>query len=252
MTNPHPRALSSHAAPKDGPARHDTRSPDLVPLIWAARPPSPRVLRAVAGFGLAICRGSRTHAREARRYRAFAQMLDTRVGPGDTAFISGPSGSGKSRVLGAWRRLLPGAIVCQPIPAHVATIDAVPAGLGEALAALCRAGLADARVWPRFGRELSGGEAARLSLAIALTRAEKRAARAGAVITILADEFLTPLDRPGACAVAMSLASWVRRRGIRLICAAANDDLAPFLRPALWVRLGEAADYSHTTQETFA
>jgi ABC-type lipoprotein export system ATPase subunit len=218
------------------------------------------VLRALSGFGLAICRGPRTHASDQRRYRAFAQLLDGRVGAGEIGFISGPSGCGKSRLLAAWRRLIPGAVTCQPIPAHVATIDAVPAGLGPSLAALCRAGLADARLWPRDGCELSGGEAARLSLAIALTRAEKRAALQGgltrAPVTIFADEFLTPLDRPGAGAIAMSLGAWARRTGIRLICAAANDDIAPFLRPALWVRLGEAprttSNTSRTTLETFS
>lgn len=220
----------------------------FTPSIWVARRPSSRVLQSLCGFGLAIARGRAHHDRDQRRYRDLATRLEARLGPGEIAFISGPSGSGKSRLLHAWRRLTRGSVTTQPIPAHVATIDAVPAGLGGSLAALCRAGLADARVWAREGGELSGGEGARLSLAIALTRAEKRAARAGGstAVTIFADEFLTPLDRPGACAIAMSMASWASRTRVRLVCAAANEDLAPFLRPALWIRLGEGAHPQET------
>lgn len=211
---------------------------DLVRTVWVSQAPSPRVLRSVAGFGLAIARGAKAHAADQRPFRALAQSLDARLHAGEIAFISGPSGSGKSRLLAAWRRLCPGAVTCRPAPQHLAAIDAVPTSLPRALDTLSRAGLADARLLPRRARELSGGEAARLSLAIAIARAERRA-RQGHPAIIFADEFLTPLDRPTACAIAMSFGAWARRTRVRLVCAAANDDIAPFLRPALWVRLGE-------------
>ncbi|MBI1189071.1 MAG: AAA family ATPase [Tepidisphaera sp.] len=216
---------------------HPPASPaTLLRTLQVSRTPSPRVLRAVSGFGLAITRRSAAHAADQRRRKSLALLLDARLKPGEIAFLSGPSGCGKSRLLSAWRRLLPGSITCRPVPPTIAAIDALPAPLPAALDALSRAGLADAQLLPRLGAELSGGEAARLSLAIAITRAQRRLRQAKAA-TIFADEFLTPLDRPTAHAIAMSLAPWTRRTGVRLICAAANDDLAPFLRPNLWIRL---------------
>lgn len=188
--------------------------------------PSTRLLCAAAAFGLAVSRARRRgpspdHLADARDLLAALQ-------PGQIALLTGPSGSGKSSVLRALRRVLRRAA---PVPStHIrgTIIDAFPGLTADALSALTRAGLADAILLARTPNELSDGERARFHIALALAHARP-------ADTILLDEFLSTLDRATARNVAVSLRRWMDRAGrtrkIRLVVATAHDDILDWLAP---------------------
>lgn len=203
--------------------------------------PTPRVLRACAALGCCVRRGREGPPRLVGA-RLAARALLRVLGAGQVAWISGPSGAGKSTLLRALaaqararrRRVLrppPALAAC----ATRAVIDLVPGPLDAALAALARAGLADARLLVRTPSELSEGERARLALAWAFARTRADARRA----VLLLDEFASTLDRPAAARAARALRRWASRTGLRVVVATAHDDLAPHLAPDWRVRCAE-------------
>ncbi|RNC80406.1 MAG: hypothetical protein ED559_00910 [Phycisphaera sp.] len=160
--------------------------------------------------------------------RAAAIELDRALKPGKVALITGPNGSGKSLVVNQLSH------ICQrPItPLTDLSIEERPpidlfnCSLNDACRTLAASGLADAHQLVTPANRLSVGQQARLSLALAL----HHAAQLGKPCTIIADEFASPLDRTTAA----SLGSCLRRHieePIRLIAAAAHDDLIELLAP---------------------
>lgn len=200
--------------------------------------PSENLLKACAQLGVAVAlRPSAPNPRLAlaRRIARFSAQV---------AFITGPSGSGKSRLLRAVERAAHRPIRVDPaaLP-HVAAIDiAAFANPADPLALLARVGLAEAPLLGRTPRELSDGQRWRLALAVALARAGEDGA------SLIADEFTSLLDRVTARAVARALRRVLARNpAARFIGAGSHDDILPLLAPGLLVRLDLAGNIRVTT-----
>ena len=101
------------------------------------------------------------------------------------------------------------------------------------LSRLAACGLADARLMVAPARQLSQGELARLSLAVALARR-----REGEPITLLVDEFASALDDDTAIGVASGLARVVARDpALRVIVATHRRACVAAMSPSVRVRL---------------
>jgi uncharacterized protein len=221
--------------------------------ITVSAPPSPRTLRAAAIFGLRLTRAPRDRSLHA----TLAKHLLQNATPGSITLITGPSGAGKSTLLREVLRLARRhrtrvvTTTCQPRSRRTrrSLVDQFNAPLPIALAALGRAGLADAACFPRRPSELSEGERARLHLARAIHRARLHAARPTRPSRtrrptpqpgILAgDEFLSVLDRITARGIARNLRRLLAGPSPNslpaLILATAHDDLIEPLRPDILV-----------------
>jgi ABC-type iron transport system FetAB ATPase subunit len=196
---------------------------------------SRRLLHACALFGIEPGGGSRLEDHLSRA-RSTAEAL-LRLPTNQIAFITGPSGAGKTlilRELAAMARPRTPVLEvnpCRPPRWRSRTvIDQFPGSLGDALGALARAGLGDAGLMATSPRALSEGERFRLMLAMAMHRT--RGARAP---LLLIDEFASTLDRTTARNIARMLHRWVRSANVRAVCAAANDDLLESLAPDVLV-----------------
>lgn len=158
------------------------------------------------------------------------------IAPPGVVLITGPSGSGKSRLLAALahaaRQRHRRVITCQsPTPhAGLCVLDTLAAPAPLALDALSAAGLSEPALWTRDPATLSVGERARLALAHAMTRARR-------ADLVICDEFATPLDRTTAQALARTASRWARRAGVTLLAASAHEDLAAFLDTTAIIRI---------------
>lgn len=160
--------------------------------------------------------------------RAAAIELDRTLKQGGVALITGPSGSGKSLVA---KQLLH---ICQrPITPLTdisyeqrPPIDLFQCAITDACRTLAACGLADAQQLVTPANQLSMGQQARLSLALAVHQAGKL----GKPCTIIADEFASSLDRTTAACLSSCLSKYIEAP-IRLITASAHDDLIESLAP---------------------
>jgi ABC-type ATPase with predicted acetyltransferase domain len=217
---------------------------------------SEKAATAAAMFGLDPA--TLTADRAPRALRRAAALVALRIhlslAPGHVALITGPSGAGKSMILKA----LAARVQCRVPSAECpdATqdsgsrtqdfplVDLFPLPLPETLSLLARLGLAEATLFTRYPSELSDGQRARLELALAIARSSLRASVPGGAClrafppTILADEFLSTLDRTTARNVARSLRRCLASESsVRLVAATAHDDLIEALEPDRLVRV---------------
>ncbi|MBM4017201.1 MAG: hypothetical protein FJ288_02565 [Planctomycetes bacterium] len=138
-----------------------------VPAARAEETPSPAVLKTAEMFGIGL---------DETYEVAVFQDLRLQVCPGDLVFITGPSGSGKSVLLGRLAEALRAAWPAAPqvdlaatgLPADLRVIDLLGEPLQDALRIASAAGLADAFLLLRTPPELSDGQRWRLRLALAL------------------------------------------------------------------------------------
>ncbi len=144
--------------------------------------------------------------------------------------LTGPSGSGKSRLLQTLTTALPTRLIIRVVPPrspHRAAFDLVAAHAPpeQTLPALAAAGLAEPALWARPASCLSEGERARLSLAVAIARA-----RHGDLV--ICDEFASNLDRAAAQSLGATASRWAQRAGVTLLVATAHEDMPRFLDTA--------------------
>ncbi|MDX2145923.1 MAG: AAA family ATPase [Planctomycetota bacterium] len=237
--------------------------------VWTRATPSPALVRACAVFGV-MPRAATTAdpaaaalTRRARQLLALIREHDPRI-----TLISGPSGSGKSRLLARValeaRRagfrvfqvsgarlarepslsmfdLLARTVNRSGGPAHSVPLEDHVARL------LARFGLADPTLWPCPACDLSEGQRWRLAFALAaagapaggdFTSSATSATTAPPGALVVCDEFTSPLDRVTAMGLCATLS---RRQTPRLLLATPHDDVTPWLRPDLLVRLAEHA-----------
>lgn len=195
-------------------------------FVHVSRRPTARLCRALAAFGLAPALnpgGSRSEPGCA--------WLE-RMQPGHIALISGPSGAGKStlvRAVVARARVLRwNPLSLQNSEANRPVIDLMRGPLAECIASLARAGLGEPALFARTPRELSEGERFRLRLALALHEAQSGPV---AQPLLVIDEFASALDRTTARTLCLCLRRWAAREHVRVVCATAHDDVAPWLAP---------------------
>jgi ABC-type ATPase with predicted acetyltransferase domain len=155
------------------------------------------------------------------------------VVPGRVTLIGGDSGSGKTTLLRrvGRRRAAAGGRVLDPagveLDGRVAVIDTFgEETLGEALAILSRAGLAEAGALLRPATALSEGQQFRYRLARVLAEA----ARCGGPAAIVADEFGATLDAVTARVVAFGLRKRIAGTRVAAVLVSPREDLEQVLR----------------------
>jgi ABC-type ATPase with predicted acetyltransferase domain len=211
----------------------------------AARPPDPgrpaseNRLKVAEMFGIGL---------DETYEVALFDGLSIDVRPSDVIYITGPSGSGKSVLLGrlvgglraAWPEAAAADLASITLDGDLPVIDRIapPDGSGLALAAALRvlsaAGLADAFCLLRRPDELSDGQRWRLRLALALAEVAPALGGPGERL-LIADEFCSTLDRTCARAVAHRVRKLADDARLTVVAASAHDDLAEDLDPDVLV-----------------
>jgi ABC-type uncharacterized transport system YnjBCD ATPase subunit len=206
-------------------------------VLFTPLAPSPRVLRTCALFGVPLDRAPTTPIHPdhpdhrvplaaeppvpAALVAAIARTLDDDLAPFRVCLLQGPSGSGKSSILAALARRVRArgdhVRALAPPAAHAATlpgaralalrpnralVDQVDAPLKVALDILAAIGIAEPALLVLPPHAVSEGQRHRAHLARALALAARLAIRRRTVVTLLVDEFASPLDPDWAAAIA--------------------------------------------------
>lgn len=202
----------------------------------------------VSGLSVTVSATPTSSARARRVQEAFGivakrfesmiiKPFDFSLEAGEVAFITGPSGSGKSLLMKALRYLisarnqrgrLPAAVgvggVASTVPVRIGWHRPVDArkspiellashSVEEALQALAMAGLAEAQLFVRPAHTLSVGQRYRLGIALAMATRPS---------VLFIDEFCEPLDRFTALAVSKQIRGASRKFGMAVVVASAD------------------------------
>lgn len=153
-------------------------------------------------------------------------------GIGQIYLITGPSGSGKSRLLNhlrrRWRKSFSILNLDKIVLPGRATIDCFEhLTLADALRLLSSVGLAETHIWLLPPRLLSKGQRWRLKLALALTYINSTTHPT----LLLADEFASCLDPLTARIIAHTLRRQISKLGLRILIATSQPGLLEALCP---------------------
>jgi ABC-type ATPase with predicted acetyltransferase domain len=180
-------------------------------------PVSPRTAQVCRMFGLTLDR--LTDAAPAHSCRV-------EINPADIVYITGPSGSGKSVLLGELERQIGPSesinLARIPLPTDRTVIDCFEADVIATLRTLSTAGLSDAFSVINPPCRLSEGQQYRFRLALALAAGKR---------FVFADEFGSDLDRITAATLAFNVHKFAKRTGTAFVLASSHQDLLLDLAP---------------------
>lgn len=169
--------------------------------------------------------------------------IEIPLGSGEIVYVTGVSGSGKSRLLREmWKVLKKKKMGCRV----VTNLDGEAVGSGriinqlkgnveEAMSVLGRVGLGDVKLAMREACVLSGGERMRLMLGKMIQEVEGEGERT----VLLMDEYCSVLDRLTSKVVSRQMRKWVSRMGVCLVVATGHDDLLECLGPDVVVNVND-------------
>jgi len=187
---------------------------------WAGRV-SEKVLAVMRMFAVTAERLAET---------AVSHSCRVEIKAGDIVYITGPSGSGKSVILGELEKLVPAdesvnlSRIC--LPSDKAVIDCVAGDFLQGLKLLSVAGLNDVFCVLASPANLSDGQKWRFRLAMALAAGKK---------FVFADEFCSSLDRITAAVISYNIQRYAKRTGTTFILASPCDDVLVDLSPDVLV-----------------
>lgn len=180
-----------------------------------------KVAAAMRMFGLTV---------ERLGDRGISHICTVEINAGDIVYITGPSGSGKSVLLGELEKSVPASKKVNlseiKLPADKCVIDCLEGDLLKCLKLLSIAGLNDVFCILNQPANLSDGEKYRFRIAMAL---------AGGKRFVFADEFCSELDRITAAAIAYNIQKFAKRAGVIFILASSHEDTLVDLSPDVLV-----------------
>lgn len=149
---------------------------------------------------------------------------------GDIVYLTGPSGGGKSVLLGELEKSIRSTnrinLADIELPNDRALIDCMDGSLLDGLRRLSTAGLSDCFCILNQPSNLSAGEKYRFRLAMALAAGKQ---------FVFADEFCSELDRITAAVISSRLQTFAKRTGTIFILASSHQDILPDLEPDVLV-----------------
>jgi len=161
---------------------------------------------------------------------AVTHSCEIKLSPGQIAYITGPSGSGKSVLLREFYNNLSNDTKINiddiPLPDDKTTVDCIEEGFLETLRTLSSAGLTDIFCVLNSPATLSEGQKYRYRIAKALASDKQ---------FIFADEFCSNLDRVTAAVISHNLRKFAAKTGKGFILASSHDDLLADLLPEVIV-----------------
>lgn len=154
---------------------------------------------------------------------------DIKIEQGKVIFITGSSGSGKSRLLSHFYQNCTKTKINTnqiPLTGDSPALDTIAADYFTTVESFLKAGLGDVFMMFAAPAVYSDGQKYRYKLAQAVSQDTD---------VIFADEFCSNLDRLTASSVAVKIARHIRRSSKTLIAASAIDDIIPELAPDITI-----------------
>ncbi|MHC4657836.1 MAG: ATP-binding cassette domain-containing protein [Planctomycetota bacterium] len=152
------------------------------------------------------------------------------INAGDILYITGPSGSGKSVLLGELEESIPASEKVNlkeiELPADKLVIDCIGGDFLKGLKLLSTAGLNDVFCVLHKPANLSDGQKWRFRLAMALASGKK---------FIFADEFCSELDQVTAAVIAYNIYKFAKQTGVTFVLASSHEDILLDLSPDVLV-----------------